>query len=55
MKSPTKNQNNNLAIGLNWCDLMLHVCNHGIGNNTNKEPNKARTPNNLSGIDLKTV
>jgi hypothetical protein len=53
MKSATKNQKNIFAIGLNCILLIFAVCTCGIANNTNKEANKAITPNSLSGIDLK--
>jgi hypothetical protein len=53
MKSATKNQKKILAIGLNCILLTLAVCTCGIANNTNKDANKAITPNNLSGIDLR--
>ena len=51
MKSPIKNQNKTLLIGLN-CLLRIGLCSiKGTTNNTNNEPNNAITPNNLSGID----
>ena len=51
-KSATKNQNTNLAIGLN-CELfILEVCVNGSVNNTNREAAKAITPNSLFGILL---
>jgi len=55
MKVPIKVQKKNLAIGLNCDDLICEVCATGITSRTSRLANKAITPNNLSGIDLKIV
>jgi hypothetical protein len=52
-KLATNTQNINLIKGLNWLPLILEVSIKGIANNISKEPNIAKTPNNLLGIDLK--
>jgi hypothetical protein len=51
-KSATKNQNNNLLIGLN-CLLRIWLNSiWGNTNNTNNDANSAKTPKSLFGIDL---
>jgi hypothetical protein len=52
-KLATNTQNINLIKGLNWLPLILEVSIKGITNKINKDPNIAKTPNILLGIDLK--
>jgi hypothetical protein len=51
-KSTTNNQKANFIAGLNVEPLILDKSVIGKINNINKEPNIAKTPNNLLGIDL---
>jgi len=52
-KSTTKNQKANFIAGLKLLPLILDKSVKGKTNNINNEPNMAKTPNNLLGIDLK--
>ena len=52
-KFPINIQNKNLLKGLNCLDFIKDFSNRGTKNKTNKEENRAKTPNSLSGIDLK--
>jgi hypothetical protein len=52
-KSTSNNQNANFIAGLNVEPLILDKSVIGKTNKINKEPNIAKTPNSLLGIDLK--
>ena len=52
-KFTTKNQKANFIAGLKLEPLILDKSVIGNTNNINNEPNMAKTPNNLLGIDLR--